>query len=68
MFKKYHSSSYAIIIALVVVLLSPVIGCAQSEGNKLTSKKPSVNKFINGTSKELLSKMNFFFNETSVSK
>ena len=44
MFKKYHSSSYAIIIALVVVLLSPVIGCAQSEGNKLTSKKPSVNK------------------------
>ena len=44
MFKKYHSSSYAIIIALVVVLLSPVLGCAQSEGNKLTSKKPSVNK------------------------
>ena len=44
MFKKYHSSSYAIIIALVVVLLSPVLGCAQSEGNKLTSKKSGVNK------------------------
>ena len=43
MFKKYHSSSYAIIIALVVVLLSPVLGCAQSEGNKLTSKKSGVN-------------------------
>ena len=43
MFKKYHSSSYAIIIALVVVLLSPILGCAQSEGNKLTSKKSGVN-------------------------
>ena len=43
MFKKYYSSSYATIIALVVVLLSPVLGCAQSEGNKLTSKKSGVN-------------------------
>jgi len=44
MLKKYHSSSYAIIIGLAIVLLSPVIGCAQSEGNKLASKGSSGNK------------------------
>ena len=36
MLKKYRNASYAIIIGLVTVLISPVIGCAQNEGNALT--------------------------------
>ena len=36
MLKKYRNVSYAIIIGLVTVLISPVIGCAQNEGNALT--------------------------------
>ena len=36
MLKKYRNVSYAIIIGLVTVLVSPVIGCAQNEGNALT--------------------------------
>ena len=38
MLNKYRIASYTIVLGLTVVLFLPVIGCAQSEGNKLTSK------------------------------
>ena len=49
MLKKYRISSYAIIIGIALVILSPVIGCAQNEGNALTStgqgkKKPGLQR------------------------
>ena len=56
MLNKYCIASYVIVFGLTIVFFSPVIGCAQSEGNKLISKVQSEKKpgqKINQTTKNV---------------